>query len=205
MHVTGFVMLMLVTFTGSWAGSVVTVAHEGGHMILAILTGRGLKGFGLEDGGGGGTDVDDQSWGPGLILLTFAGYVTPPLAGLAGSSLVLAGRSWSVLWVAVILLLGAWAQFKNLLAAVVILVAGGGIGWVAVEGAPELRTGLAVALVWWMLLGGVRAAAILSRDDGTDPARLASYTLVPRIVWHGVFLFVAIICLWVGGRRLLGV
>lgn len=41
----GFVVLLLVIFTGSWAGSLVTVAHEGGHMALAALTGRNHQGF----------------------------------------------------------------------------------------------------------------------------------------------------------------
>jgi len=43
----GFIMLVLVVLTDSWARSLVTVAHEGGHMLMAIITGRGYSGFRL--------------------------------------------------------------------------------------------------------------------------------------------------------------
>jgi hypothetical protein len=46
----GFLVLVLVAFTGGWADSIVTVAHEGGHMLALLLSGRGIKGFKLTEG-----------------------------------------------------------------------------------------------------------------------------------------------------------
>ena len=37
-------------FAKSWTESLVTVAHEGGHMATPALTGRGHRGFTLEEG-----------------------------------------------------------------------------------------------------------------------------------------------------------
>lgn len=41
-----------------------------------------------------------------LPPVVVAGHLTPPWAGLAGAALVVAGKSWSLLWVAIVLL--AW-------------------------------------------------------------------------------------------------
>ncbi len=205
-HITGFVVLLLVAFTGTWVGSLVTVAHEGGHVIVAVLTGRGPSGFAVGEGKGGGATVFTGGWGAGLILVYLAGYLTPPLVGLAGANLVLAGQSWSLLWASLLLLLGAYFQARGLFTNLIVLLAGGGIGWVAVQGGSELQAGVAVALVWLMLLGGVTSLVGQGfGKEGSDAAQLARYTLIPRIVWVALFWFVAIVCLWVGGRRLLGV
>lgn len=99
-HITGFVVLVLVTFTGTWAGSLVTVAHEGGHVVVGVLTGRYNGRFRVNETTGGGATAADTSWGAGAILSTAAGYLTPPLVGLAGANLVLDGQSWSLLWAA---------------------------------------------------------------------------------------------------------
>ena len=111
----GLIMLVVVVFTESWAGSLVTVAHEGGHIIFAVLTFRGFSGLHLHDGGGGKTTGMDTSWG----------------------------------------------------------------------------------------VGGLRAALLLSREDGTDAYWLARRTLIPRIVWHAIWIAIAVLCLLRGGRLLL--
>src|SRR3712207_6126549 len=84
----GFVMLAFVALTGSWARSLVTVAHEGGHMVLAALTGRGHRGFRIKDDGNAATAIVDDSFGVGDWFMTFAGYAFPPLLGLGGVVLI---------------------------------------------------------------------------------------------------------------------
>jgi hypothetical protein len=205
-YVAGFLVLVLLVFAHTWVASLVTVAHEGGHIIVGILTGRKPTSFHVnEDTGGGATELD-ASWGAGGILSALAGYLTPPLVGLAGANLVLAGLSWSLLWASLILLLGAYFMAKDLFTTLIVLLAGAGIGWTAVQGSPELQAGVAVALVWLMLLGGV--SSLVGQGfgvDGSDAAVLARYTLVPRILWVALFWFAAVVCLWVGARRLIGV
>lgn len=202
--VTGVVVLGLVVLTGSWAGSLVTVAHEGGHMVFAVLTGRNHSGFTLGDGGGGKTDDVDLRRGPGGFLTIFAGYTTPPLLGLGGAALVVGGASSAVLWAALVLLAAAAYQARNGLATAVAVLALAGVGWTAWAGDSDLQALVALGIVWLLLLGGVRATLLLSRADATDPYWLARFTLVPRVVWHAVFVAIAAACLWYGGGALLG-
>mgnify|MGYP001265825175 CR=1 FL=1 len=134
--------------------------------------------------------------------------MAPPLLGLAGAELIATGRAWSFLWVGVVLLLGAWSQFSGAIAGVMVALFGIGIGWVAVSGGPDVQEATALALAWLMLLGGVENVWVLTalrRHPGTDAAKLAGITWIPTILWILGFWLVALLCLWYGGRILLGV
>ena len=206
----GFLILLLVVFTDSWARSLVTVAHEGGHMVMAIITGRGYSHFYLSDGGGGATDGIKAGWGIGGMAVTFVGYPMPCLLGLGGAAIIRHGHAWSVLWVALVLLLVAFFQAGSgsgeggSLAQAVVLLTFLGVGWVALNGSPYLQAAVAVGLVWWMLIGGAYWASVgLIRGEGSDAAALARATLIPRIVWHVVWALIGIFALVTGGRYLL--
>lgn len=136
------------------------------------------------------------------------GLLTPALVGLVGVYLVLEGQAWSLLWIVLVLLFVACLKAKDLFTIVVVLLLGAAIGWAAVQGGSGLQAGLAVALVWLLLLGGltllsqVGAGGPVKSGPG-DPKKLVDLTpgpLVLAVVW-----LVAIIALWVGARRLLGV
>lgn len=200
----GFGMLLFVVFGGSWTRSLVTVAHEGGHIMVGTLMFRGPKGFTLADGGGGATPLTKYDWSVGDLLMRFAGYPLPPLIGLGGAYLVRSGNTAGVLWAAVLLLLAAFFQAKNPLANVVTLISVLATGWAVWEGSPGVRAAVAVGLVWWMLIGGAYYSTIeLSRGDGSDAHVLAARTLVPRIVWHAIWAVIGVVCLWKGARAIL--
>ena len=67
----GAIVLVAYAFAKSWTESLVTVAHEGGHMAILALTGRGHRGFVLEEGKDqagnaatdGATELIDSSFG----------------------------------------------------------------------------------------------------------------------------------------------
>jgi len=201
----GLAVLALVVFTGTWAASIVTVAHEGGHVVLAILSGRGPSGFHVNEGGGGVTWVDGR-WGIGKILVLLAGYLTPPLIGLAGASALRAGLTWPVLMAAVVLLLGAYFEAGDLFTSLIVVLAGAGIGWAAIGGNALVQGAVAVALVWLMLFGAIRSLWHLGRGGGdSDAGQLAKATWIPSVLWVVFFWFVALLCLWAGARRLLGI
>jgi hypothetical protein len=69
----GAIVLVAYAFAKSWTESLVTVAHEGGHMAILALTGRGHRGFVLEEGKDragnaatdGATELIDSSFGVG--------------------------------------------------------------------------------------------------------------------------------------------
>jgi hypothetical protein len=202
----GLVALILVVFTDTWAESLVTVAHEGGHAFVALLTGREVLSLRVNETTGGGVTRHSGGWGVGRIFISLAGYLTPPLLGLAGATLVLAGKSWSVLWASIVLLVGAFVHARDNFTCTVIVLAAVGIGWAAVEGSPPVQGFVAVVLAWWMLFGGVRQLQGMGLGvSGSDAANLSRFTWIPAILWVALFWFVALLCLLVGGRRLLGI
>jgi hypothetical protein len=199
----GAIVLALLVFTDSWARSLVTVAHEGGHIVVGILTFQSPGAFRLEDGGGGATAMPKLGWGVGSILSVFAGYPMPCVLGLGGAALVADGRLQAVLWISVVLLLASFLKAGNGLSVLVTALALGGVVWVQLDGSLQLQAGVAVGMVWWLLIGGALYSSIrLSRGDGSDAALLARWLLLPRLFWHGVWAAIGVACLWVGGGML---
>jgi hypothetical protein len=199
----GFIALLLVVFTGSWAGSIVTVAHEGGHMFFSVLTFWGFRHFNLTDGGGGETDHGREiGWGPGDFVLTLAGYLTPPLLGVAGAAVLVAGNVWGILATAAFLFGMAFLFAHNGLANVVTLLAALGVVVTLWRGSTSLQVVVAIVLVWWLLLGGVRSAVNMATDGGSDAAFMGRRYLLPAIVWKAFWVVVALVCVYVGGRLL---
>ena len=153
---------------------------------------------------GGGVTSREGGWGVSNIFISLAGYLTPPLLGFAGANLVLAGKSWSVLWAALILLAGVFLHAHDPFTTTIVVLAAVGIGWAAVAGPRPVQAFVAVVLVWWLLFGAIRSLVALGLGEKGDAANLSRSTWIPAIVWVALFWFVAILCLWVGGRRLLG-
>jgi hypothetical protein len=200
----GFIMLVLVVFTGSWARSLVTVAHEGGHMAMAVVTGRGYSRFTLADGGGGATHDIASHWGFGVILVLLAGYPAPCLLGLGGAALIAEGHAWSVVWAGLFLLLIAFFQAGNPLALAFTLLAFIGVGLAAVLGTPYVQVVVAVGLVWWLLIGGAYWSAKYLFEGGTsDAGRLAQTTFIPAALWDLLFTAIGIATLIAGIKYLL--
>ena len=156
-----FLVLGLVAFVGDVAASIVRVSHEGGHMLAALITGHRVTRFELEEGdaetGSGVTYYNDGPVGwLSEIFNKFAGYATPPLAGLGGAYIIAGGNSWGVLVVGVVLLLAVLLIPKiNPFALAVTGLLLAGILWALIAGVPGVQAALAVGLVWLMLIGGL--------------------------------------------------
>ncbi|MCD2195035.1 M50 family metallopeptidase [Actinomycetospora endophytica] len=201
-YAAGFIALLLVVFTGSWAGSLVTLAHEGGHALTSVLALRGLYGVHLEDGGGGFTRFGG-GWGASLYVIYPAGYLTPPLLGLGGAAVLVDGNAWGVLVGAVVILAVSFLVAANALANVVAAVASVGVIAALVWGPATLQVALAVVVVWWLLLGGVRSTVRMGRSSDSDAGVMSRLTLIPPIIWQAFWVTVALVCLYAGGRLLL--
>jgi hypothetical protein len=202
----GFGVLMLVALTGGLGGSLVTVAHEGGHMLMALASGRGVVSFTLIDRPGrmdGETGITRiRGLGVSTLLFWFVGYPTPSLLGLGGAYVIAHGNSWSVLWVAIVLLAALLLTRKNALAGVITGLALAGVFWAAIAGTPTIQAAVAVGLVWLMLIGGLRDTMADGANAG-DAGSLAGSTWIPRIVWAALWFGIALLCLWFGTRVLL--
>lgn len=204
-YATGLIVLVLIVVTGEWAKALVTIAHEGGHTIVGIMTFRGPKGFELKEGGSAVTTLSDGSFGVGDWLTRLAGYLTPPLVGLGGAYALAEGKAWSVLWAAVILAIAAYLQARKSLTNVVMLLTVAGFVATAVFAPLLVQQVVAVGIVWLMLLGGAAESIWLSRAEGSDAYWMARRTWLPRLFWHGVWALVGILCLYKGARLMLGI
>ena len=78
------VALVMVLWTPIWriTRNFITIVHEGGHALVAVLTGRRLEGVRLHADTSGVTVSTGRDRGIGLIMTCFAGYASPALFGL---------------------------------------------------------------------------------------------------------------------------
>ena len=176
-----------------WTRTVVTIAHEGGHALVAVLAGRGLTGIRLHPDTSGVTVSTGARRGPGLVLTFLAGYPAPSLVGLAGALFVANGHARVMLWIGVGLLAVTLVLVRNGYGVLAVLATGALVGYVAGWAPGRIQVGFAAALCWFLLLGGLRATRELRprRGGASDADMLAWLTHVPGGVWRGFFWLVA--------------
>ncbi|RKF28146.1 M50 family metallopeptidase [Micromonospora globbae] len=208
--VTGVVALLVVSTRLPWriARNAITIAHEGGHALVALLSGRRLRGIRLHSDTSGLTLSAGRPTGLGMVLTLLAGYVAPPLIGLAGAWLLGGNRITLLLWVAVVLLLAMLVMVRNAFGVVSLLVTGGVVLAVSWYASPQVQAAFAYTGVWFLLLGGIRPVVELQRlrSRGRMPAsdadQLAGLTPFPAFFWVTVFALVNLAVLAVGATLL---
>ncbi|WBB72835.1 M50 family metallopeptidase [Micromonospora sp. WMMD1128] len=209
---TAVVALAVVAARVPWriARNAVTIAHEGGHALLALLTGRRLHGIRLHSDTSGLTLSAGRPTGPGMILTLVAGYVAPSLLGLGGAWLLAGNRITLLLWLAVALLLAMLLLIRNLFGALSVLVTGGVVLAVSWYTSPQVQAVFAWTSIWFLLFGGVRPVFELRRQRSrgrmpeSDADQLARLTPFPPLFWVGLFLLVSLGALLAGGLLLTG-
>lgn len=210
--VTAVIALVVVSFRPLWrvARNAVTIAHEGGHALVALLTGRKLRGIRLEFDTSGLTLSAGRPTGPGMMFTLLAGYIAPSLVGLGGAWLLGGNRITLLLWLAVVLLLLMLINIRNVFGAVSVLVTGAIVFAVSWYATPQVQAAFAYVGVWFLLIGGVRPVFELQKLRGrgrmpeSDADQLAGITHVPALFWVGVFLAVDLAALVIGGFMLAG-
>jgi hypothetical protein len=210
--ITAVVALVVVSTRLPWriARNAITIAHEGGHALVALLTGRKLRGIRLHSDTSGLTLSAGRPTGPGMILTLLAGYVAPPLIGLAGAWLLGGNRITLLLWVAVVLLLAMLIMIRNAFGVVSLLVTGALVFAVSWYATPQVQAAFAYTGVWFLLLGGVRPVVELQRlrargrMPASDADQLAGLTPFPAFFWVTVFALVNLVALVAGALLLAG-
>lgn len=206
------VALAVVSVRPTWriTRNAVTIAHEGGHGLVALLTGRRLDGIRLHSDTSGLTVSRGKPTGLGMVLTAAAGYTAPSLLGLAGAWLLTTGHITALLWGATALLLAMLIMIRNVYGALSLIVTGGvffAVSWFA---EPEVQSVFAYGVVWFLLFGGVRPVFELQvkrRYGGSgdsDADQLHRLTGAPALVWLLLFHAVALCSLTGGARWLLG-
>jgi hypothetical protein len=209
--VTAACALVIVLSQRAWQVSrnVVTLAHEGGHAAVSLATGRRLDGIRLHSDTSGMTSSRGKSRGPGLILTTAAGYVTPSLLGLGAAGLLAARHATFLLWLVLVLLAAAFVAIRNAYGVLAVLATAAVVFGVSHFGSAEAQELFAYLFSWFLLFGGVRPVFELQsrrRRGGTlasDADQLALLTGVPGGAWVFLFAVVSLVALILGSYWLL--
>ncbi|WP_228990585.1 M50 family metallopeptidase [Streptomyces sp. DH8] len=210
--VTAVLALIAVVPDPLWrlARNTITIAHEGGHGLVALLTGRQLSGIRLHSDTSGLTVSRGKPTGIGMILTAAAGYTAPSLLGLGGAWLLTNGRITLLLWVATALLAVMLVMIRNVYGALTVILTGATFLLVSWLASSDVQSAFAYAVVWFLLLGGVRPPFELQskrRHGGapdSDADQLARLTDAPAVLWLFLFHAVSLCSLTGGGRWLLG-
>jgi hypothetical protein len=207
----GLVALVMVMHRGLWhlLRHVVTIAHEGGHAVLALASGRKLNGITLHSDTSGLTVSTGRSTGPGMVLTLFAGYPTVSLLGLGGAWLDVANLAHVLLWATVVLLAAMLLALRNAYGVLSVVVTGGVVFALSWFASPAVQALCGELFSWFLLLGGIRPILELggkrrsARAQDSDADQLARLTGVPAAMWLGLWLIIGVAALIVGGRWLL--
>ncbi|GAA2204646.1 M50 family metallopeptidase [Nonomuraea monospora] len=198
--VSALVALVIVGFRMPWQVSrgLITIAHEGGHALMALLTRRKLEGIRLHSDTSGVTLTRGRPTGPGMVLTALAGYLAPPLLGLGAAWLTEQGRITLLIWGVLLLLVCMLLLIRNLYGALILLVTGGAVFALIMYAPADIQQVVALVAVWFLLFGGIRPIFELqykrrrrqARDSDAD--QLARLTFLPGGFYVFFFLLVSL-------------
>jgi hypothetical protein len=191
------------------ARTVVTIAHEGAHGLVALAAGRRLSGIRLHSDTSGLTVSAGRPTGLGMVLTCAAGYTGPALFGLAAAALLAAGHAVGMLWALLGLLALLLVQIRNWYGLWAVLATGAVVlavtGWLP----PSAQAAFAAVGTWFLLLAAPKTVLELQRArrrrvaPDSDADQLARLTHLPAVLWVGLFLLVDVGALLLGGWWLL--
>jgi hypothetical protein len=202
---TGAVAVLLVLSPTTWprVRLGVTVVHEAGHALVAVLVGRRLRSIRLHSDTSGVTVSRGRPRGPGMVVMLAAGYLAPAVLGLVAALLLAAGRSVGLLWLLVVLMAALLLWVRNGYGFLVLLAGGTGVVLLTWYADGTVQSLAAYLVAWLLLLAAPRPLLELLRSGrrrgrGSDPDQLAGLTRVPAVVWILVLLVANLAGLVVG-------
>ena len=210
---TGLVALLLVLARPTWprVRLGVTVVHEAGHAVVAVLVGRRLQGIRLHADTSGVTVSRGRPTGPGMVATLVAGYLAPAAVGVGAALLLSTGRGVLLLWLVLLLVTGLLLWVRNGYGLLVLVVLATGLVLLTSYAAPEVQSVAAYLVAWLLLLAAPRPVVDLiaqlirqgrRRSRTSDPDQLARLTHVPAVVWCGLMLVANVAGLVVGATTL---
>jgi hypothetical protein len=208
--ITAVVALVIVGYRPLWrlARNAITIAHEGGHALVAVVCGRRLQSIRLHNDTSGLTVTKGKPRGPGMVMTLMIGYVAPSLLGVAGAFALAEHRIRLMLWVAIFLLVVMLVMIRNVYGIIAILITGGVVFAISWYASAQVQAAFAYTAVWFLLIGGVRPIFELAgqrrrgkaRDSDAD--QLGALTHVPGGLWLSFFALVALVALAFGASLL---
>jgi hypothetical protein len=213
--VSGTIALLIVLNARTWhlARNSITIAHEGGHALASVLSGRRLEGIRLHSDTSGVTYSRGKRTGLAAVFTSAAGYVTPSLLGAGAAWLLAAHHVIAMLWLLLALLAATFLAIRNAYGILAVLVTVGAVFAVSWFGTAAIQAAFSYTAAWFLLLGGVRAVAELQGQrrrshrrgqvSTSDADQLGRLTGVPGGAWVAVFGLVCVAALAFGARLLI--
>jgi hypothetical protein len=213
--VSGTIAVLIVLNARTWhlARNSITIAHEGGHALASVLSGRRLDGIRLHSDTSGVTYSRGRRTGPAVVLTSAAGYVTPSLLGTGAAWLLAAHHVTATLWLLLALLTATFLAIRNAYGVLAVVVTVGAVLAVSWFATTAIQAAFGYAAAWFLLLGGVRAVAELQSDrrrsrrrgqvSTSDADQLGRLTGVPGGAWVAVFALASVAALVLGMRLLI--
>jgi Peptidase M50B-like len=213
--VSGVAALLIVLDARAWrlARNSITIAHEGGHALVSVLSGRRLDGIRLHSDTSGVTYSRGKRTGTAVVLTSAAGYLTPSLLGAGAAWLLAAHHVTAMLWLLLALLAATFLAMRNAYGVLAVLVTVGAVLAVSWLATPAFQAAFGYTAAWFLLLGGVRAVAELQSQrrrrrrrgevSTSDADQLGRLTGVPGGAWVAVFALVCVAALVLGTRLLI--
>jgi hypothetical protein len=183
----------------------ITIAHEGGHVVAGAATGGKIVSVTVN---ADGTGLTKATLKPNRFLFWLVGYVGPSLFGILGATILVNGMDPDViLWLSFALLVLIFFQIRNLFGWFAVIIGGLTFFMVARYGTPIGRTVLAYSWVWFLLIGGFLHTVQSNRKSvgwSADAASLRDFTKLPRGFWGLLWWLATLAALVYGGGILFG-
>lgn len=196
--------LVLVPRAWTLTRQLVTISHEGGHALVAVVTGRRLMGIRLHADTSGVTLSRGKPTGPGMVAMLAAGYLAPAVAGLGAALLLAGGHSLALLWLAVGWLSLMLLQIRNVYGLLVLILCGAAAGLASWYLPGTTLSLLAYLLTWLLLFAAPKPVLELMAQRrrgtarGSDVDQLTRLTRLPAVLWELIFLLANVVGLVVG-------
>lgn len=198
--------ILAIALTPIWkiTRNAITIAHEGGHALAALSSGRKLDYIQLHSDTSGVTVSSGKTRGFGFAFTCFSGYAAPSLIGLLCAWLTSAGYVTGALWILVLLLLLMLTRVRNgygIMAVTISAVIVAVISWAASN---DIRSSAAYVLSWFMLIGAIRPLIELQsmrfrgQAQGSDADQIGHATGIPAIIWILLWFIWTLVFLWIG-------
>jgi hypothetical protein len=186
-----------------WMGGfLVTIAHEGGHAVAAVLCNHGrvtrielFSHAGARRVGNSGLAYTRTFGRPAHVLVAAAGYPAPAALGLAVLALQHTGHGRGALAALVASLAVMLALVRNLFGVFLVFTVGAVLYLVLLTGPPAVQAAAVGVLAWTLLFGSVHDAVNLLRFGGgthSDSANLAAMTGAKAEAWAALFALLTV-------------
>ncbi|GAA3531094.1 hypothetical protein GCM10022234_30300 [Aeromicrobium panaciterrae] len=171
-----------------------TLVHEAGHAIVAVLTGRRLNAIRLHTDTSGLTLSTGRPRGPGMIATAAAGYLAPAALGLVSVVLVRADETGIALYVGLGVLALMLVFIRNWFGLLVVGISGVAVAALVWKADHRVQDFAALTFAWFLLIAAPRTVLDLwshrrrVRSRTSDADVLARLTHLPAAVWNLLFL-----------------